>query len=534
MRNCLALLLALTACDGSRRGGDNNNNNNNGGPDMALPTTAVVQTVIAPGAPANAPTLFSGPSDPSLGPALVYPPDGVIMPPNLSDLEFQFLPAAGTTVFELHLRSTYLDLTIYTPCNTVGTGCGYLPDDATWQLISAQARGSEVTVELRATSSSGGAVGSAAPRKMGFTDEDLLGGLYYWAAASGAVNRYDFGRRGQVAENFYTPITAGAICVGCHALSHDGTRIAVGLNDPTPATLRVLDVASKTKLFDSTSAIMGGDGGSNFEAISPDAKYVLTTLGADLVLRDAASGTITGTNPAITNGTMPDWSTDGSQVAFARGATISIPFPIPGGLTPVGIDQGSIYTSSVSGTSFGTPNLIVQGSMSQNNYYPSLSPDGTLIAFNRSTMNSYDAPDATVQIIPSSGGTPTSLNATNMNQGNSWPKFAPFVHHYQGKTIFWLTFSSRRDYGLRIVNSATPSVPGTAQVWMVAVPGDASEIGVADYPPFWLPFQDPTTGNHIAQWTQTVARQPCSPIDGSGCNAGETCDNGQCIGAPIY
>src|SRR4029079_8057941 len=103
-------------------------------------------------------------------------------------------------------------------------------------------------------------------------------------------NRYDFGLRGQKAENFYTPTESGAMCVGCHVLSRDGGRIAVGLNVPGPATLRVLDVATRTTLFESASAPFGGTGGSNFEALSPDGTRVLTNSGQDLALHDAMTG----------------------------------------------------------------------------------------------------------------------------------------------------------------------------------------------------------------------------------------------------
>jgi hypothetical protein len=50
------------------------------------------------------------------------------------------------------------------------------------------------------------------------------------------------------------------------------------------------------------------------------------------------------------------------------------------------------------------------------------------------------------------------------------------------------------------------------------------------FPAFWLPFQDFTAHNHIAQWVDTVVTPPagCSDV-GSDCSTqaccnGETCD----------
>ena len=74
-----------------------------------------------------------------------------------------------------------------------------------------------------------------------------------------------------------------------------------------------------------------------------------------------------------------------------------------------------------------------------------------------------------------------------------------------------------------------------AQIWMVAVSPDRTEIpNDPGYPPFWLPFQETTTGNHIAQWTEKVARKPCAPgPDNNGCPIDEMCVNGECVPRPI-
>ena len=529
------VLLCIGCSDGTRRTDGNNGGGGGGGSDgggMGQPLPPMKQTVIANGAPADSPNRFGGGADLGRAPAVVYPPDGVLVPPNLNELELQYTRATGTDLFELRFTAGLLELDVYTTCVTVGSGCGFVPDENTWNLLAAYGRGNTVTVQLRATSRAGGGVGEAAPRTLSFTQEDLLGGLYYWAAANGAVNRYDFGLRGQKAESFYTPVQAGgAECVGCHALSRDGTRVAVGLNVPGPATLRVLDVATRATLFSQGGGAPGA-GGSNFEALSPDGSKLLANSGNDLQLLDAVSGK--ALSATLPNANMPDWSADGQRVVFARNG---MPVPCFGGLCPVspGVDAASLFLAPVAGNGFGTPTQLVAGSSTVNNYYPSFSPDGKWVAFNRSAQNSYDAPDAKILVAGTQGGAPPfELGLTNMIAGNSWPKFAPFVQHFGGKTIFWLTFSSRRDYGLRLVNSASSSKDGqVSQLWMVAFSPDSGEADPG-YPPFWLPFQDIKTGNHIAQWTEKVARQPCSPgPDNGGCGVGEMCVNGQCISSPI-
>ena len=90
--------------------------------------------------------------------------------------------------------------------------------------------------------------------------------------------------------------------------------------------------------------------------------------------------------------------------------------------------------------------------------------------------------------------------------------------------LMWVTFSSNRDYGLRLRQGSM----ARAQLWMAAFrPGTAGDPSA---PAFWLPFQDVNESNHIAQWVETVRRTDCT-MD-RNCAAGESCIRGTCVGAP--
>ena len=54
-----------------------------------------------------------------------------------------------------------------------------------------------MTLSMRGTGLDGGGVGETAKQDLSFTENDAEGGLYYWAASSGGIARYDFGLRGQ-------------------------------------------------------------------------------------------------------------------------------------------------------------------------------------------------------------------------------------------------------------------------------------------------------------------------------------------------
>jgi hypothetical protein len=480
-------------------------------------------------APVGAAELFGGTEDAARAPELVYPPDGVMVPPNLARMEFHFRGGTGNTVFELEIAGSAVELKIYFPCRAIATGgCHWQPSEATWKLIAGAERGQEpVTYKLRGSDGNRGPVGSSAPRKLHVGAENISGGVYYWASTPGVVKRYDFGRNSAVAEDYLDATRTGAsTCVGCHTLSRDGSRVAIGLDVPTPARYQVYDVATRSKKYESSPAgpgpIGGAAGGANFFAFNPDATQLLTSDGRSIVLRDGNTGAAAAGNPLVASGTMPDWSGDGKHIVYA---TPTISSPGCGAGAPCdgmpSVSAAGLELISHDGTGWGAPVQLVPYD-GQNNFYPAFSPDSQWVLFNRSPghIDSYDAPDARVWAVPVAGGKPVALGNASAG-GDSWPKWVPAAHQHRGKSLMWFTFSSRRPCGLR----SSPGLRGDtpAQLWMAAF--DPSRPDDPSYPAFWLPFQDLQSGNHIAQWTMAVARQSCETTD---CPADEFCYEGKC------
>jgi hypothetical protein len=479
----------------------------------------VASVIIAPGAPADAPTKFGGADDPSKKPTLVYPPDGVLVPPNMTELEVQFTPAAGTSLYWARFDAPMALVDVYFTCTQVGGGCGYTPDATVWKLVAEGGRGADpVKLTVAATDGNGG-FGTSASQTISFGQEDIVGGLYYWNAAAGATVRYEFGKSGQQAETYLNAASVGASqCVGCHVLSRDGKRIAVGMDIPSPSPYKVLDVATK-KPFYGLGSMFGG-GGANFFSFSPDGTQILTSNAVTIELHDATTGAAIAA-PLVATGAMPDWSPDGKTIVYSKPQQ---PPPCFGQICGApGVDQASLETMKFDGKAWAPgPSLVPFAG--QNDYYASFAPDGQWVLFNRAAGNSYDAKDATVWFVPSAGGTPVAL-ATASTGGDSWPKWAPDVQAYRGKSLLWLTFSSRRAYGLRKAQG------DPAQIWMTAFdPTRAGEGKDPSYPAFWLPFQDLASGNHIAQWVTKVVRKPC--LQQGDCEATELCENGICEPAP--
>jgi hypothetical protein len=303
--------------------------------------------------------------------------------------------------------------------------------------------------------------------------------------------------------------------------------------------------------------------------------------------------------PANTRPTMPDWSIDGTVLVYV----------VPAGdftwqssnagqrQDDAHIYGGSLYTAPYTGNgTFGGPSPLIQ-SGGENNYYPSYSPDVpmTYVIFNRVESmgtngacnngfcpdDSFSNPNARLMLVRAGGGTPIDLEKANGSPvtnkvalSNSYPRWAPFVQTYRGNKLLWFTFSSTRDYGVRVLNhkngmyqcypSDAAETPGARhgqkfgpecqepQLWMAPITlaeaqGNIDPSGVA----FWIPYQAITTHNHTAQWVWTPPQRmgdagscttcsmeygPCG-TNGCACCTGLqqklTCDgNGQCIIPP--
>ncbi len=476
---------------------------------------------LGAGVASGAPSQFGGGADPGAAPTLIYPPDGVIFPPNLNSLEIHFIPGAGQTLFEIALHAPTKSLSVYTKCTPLNGGCVWTTDAAFWSQLVPYARGAApVTYTVRGVGSSG-LVGASTTRTMAFAEQDVNGGIYYWNTA-GVVQRYDFGYPNLPPENFMTTFTSGAlVCVGCHVVSRDGRRILVGKDIPAPAPYGVFDVGTRAPLQSGSGPVAGS---ANFATFAPDSTQMITSDGVWLSWRDLLSGNTL--NPTLAPGTQPDWSPDGTSLAYTSPQS-----PPPFGIPMPGVDSGSIDVLRYDGTSWSGPSVLVPFT-GQNNYYPTYAPTGDWVLFNRSpdNRNSFangsvdqDAgtvPDGELWAVAATGGAPVRLSRATDPGWSSWPKWAPTVHDaYSGK-ILWLTFSSARGYGLRLASGTR------SQLWMVGFDLTKAAAGQdPSFAAFWLPFQDMSGGNHIAQWATKVVRAPCT--DDAQCTSNR-CVNHEC------
>ena len=431
---------------------------------------------------------------------IVYPSDGTIFPRNLSELDIHWLDFVnGVDVFEVHLAADGVDIKVYqAKAEDDANYLTFTPEE--WRVLEGSLAGKEATVTVRGLDSENPLTSyKSAPIHFSLTTAAVEGGLYYWAARSsdgtpGGIYRHDFGKADAEPEPYYTTEESfQGRCVACHVISRDGTKMAVTF-DGGNAPSTILDVATREMLVEYSGSVRW-----NFAAYFPDGESIVTSHSGILTLRDGTSAASFGVVDTEGKATHPDISAQGDQMAFVRPGSFSNDWTFTNGAIMV-----QAY-DKVAGA-FGAIRTLVSTAAPINNYYPSFSPDGEWVAFSRSRNNAYDDSDAELWMTKADGSMEAfELSEANVGNdlSNSWTRWAPFeqVNSPAGgdtERIFWITFSSRREFGVRL-GKVRP------QIWMAPFFPDRAALGLpATAPAFRLPFQGITTSNHIAQWTEQI------------------------------
>ncbi|HEY5945320.1 MAG TPA: hypothetical protein VIV40_07510, partial [Kofleriaceae bacterium] len=396
-------------------------------------------------------------------------------------------------VFEVSLKTEFADVRVVVP-----GGNGMIGNSSWLAFLAAEwteAVGNETTVsyQVRGVNSTNPTViGSTTPAMVTLSNEQMLGGLYYWAATAQngpyGIFRHDMGKPGQPAEQFMTTAQTGGRCVACHVLSRDGTKMAITYDGGNGAATLV-DVATK--------APQPSTRGWNFGAFTPDGAKFLAVQNGVLTVLDYTTQQAVATMPASGWVTHPDLSADGTRLVYVQAAS--------GTGADWSFNGGRIFTRTFDAATntFGPEQMLV--SDTNNNFYPSLSPDGLWVLFNRANAGaSYNNNNATLWVTKADGsGTPIELAKSNQGLGltNSWGRWAPFQQTLgaASEPMYWITVSSTRNFGVRLVGLNRP------QIWMTPFfPTKATAATDPSNAAFRLPFQNIDSNNHIAQWTEQI------------------------------
>jgi len=456
-------------------------------------TVTLELVVVHPDAPAGAPGMFpedasSDVEDDPEGPRILYPSHETMFPRNLAPVNHQWSSGAALDLFEVRIDSPFARIRMYTTAQSLQ------PDLATWTLITESHAGESADLVVRGVSTADPSVVlRSQTHELHYSRSAVLGALYYWSTGNQGVMRGHISSA--AATKFFTdPDSDDDTCVACHTVSRDGRRLAVGYGGER---LREVTVPDRELLIPADPADDGPEYG--WGTFNPGATRLLYASKGELTLLDSDTGAALG-EVALPEGaaaTHPDWSPDGRYVAIA--------YAEPGGRAPGNKDAEGTSLARLpvlSDGSFGDPEVLLSSTAEDDTiFFPSYSPDSRWIAFVRGDGKSKDNETARLYVLRADGsGEPLELTRLNervndadgvLDVGNSMPTWAPSTT----PEIFWLAFSSLRDYGAVLVGESRD------QLWGAAI--DPELLGTADdasFAAFWMPFQDAEEGNHRAFW----------------------------------
>jgi len=482
-----------------------------------LPAAFDTGTEVAPG------------DEPAAEPVLIYPSDETLLPVNLRRVRFAWRPGAST-LFALDFVGPSTSVRIVT------AETSFSASEEEWEWIAAPNRGATLTVVLRGLDPAApGTVRRSAPRSLQLSEAPLDGTVYYWSTGSQGLMRVR--PTATEPERFLTApgSDSAATCTGCHTVSRDGTRVAVGYDKNQLAEFALGDRSVIVPLGTLGADVMTpppppADGGTPpppdmmtpkgdmppplvWSTFSPDSKLLLAAGGGKLKLLDADTGAPVGpeqgavTLPAGASATHPDWSPLGSSIA--------VTLANKGGDKQT--EEGSIAVIPYTDGAFGEPQVLVPSAGDKdNNFFPSFSPDARFIAYVNATGGSQEATGARLRLVEVATGAVHELTRLNervgpddslVDLGNTMPTFLGPV---ASDGTYWLSFSSLRAY-----SDQRAAHPKQDQLWIAGIDPSRDDVSLAA---FWAPFQSIAQGNHRAFW---VAAAPVA------CGCVERCGNGQ-------
>jgi hypothetical protein len=410
--------------------------------------------------------------DPTRSPRVVYPAHEVMFPQGLYRILFQLDAGDVADVFRLHFVGPYLDLAVFT------TADRWQPDELAWDLVAHTSTGERAALAVAGVDSTDpGTVWESAPIDLYFARDAIPGAVYYWSSTSEGVVKASPSL--PTPTEFY-PQPPDDKCAGCHALSRDGRRMALGYDGE-----RLLEVSVPDR-----NIILPRDRDAGWSTFSPDGARVLVAHEGTLTLLDAGTGMPLGPDGGrvpVMNATHPDWSPRGDDVVVAQCMRATDNRSVEG--------CGIVRIPYVD-DAWGAPETLVPaGGGMDNNFFPRYSPDGSWVAYVHARGRSSVQPTAELRLVAAGGGAPITLARANHRVGpddgvagigNTMPAWAPVT----SRDVQWVAFSSMRAYGV---------VPtGPSQLWVAAV--DTSITGDPSFAAFWLPFQDTAARNHRAFW----------------------------------
>lgn len=495
--------------------------------------------------PGDLPGQFGVPGQTSGGPCLSEPPIDALVPKNWTPLLFEWSAPAEQNVFELrlHVDNQVNDLVVYT------TQKSHTISLSQWKALTLHSAGHDIEVTLRGAKleagklSAGPFTGATGP--IHIAPVAAPGSVVYWTSGAAGSNKTalkGFTIGDTAVSTVLSPTIVGGdtTCVACHVSAPDGNHTFYTRDGA--ASTRSVDVRSVDGLGTAPAATVVSATaisllGRTRQAAPTTSKahYSATDAVAVTVFNEATATAgkyelawtdLHATDPNTGWGILartgdprpvasPTWWHDGTTIAY-----VSAPVTGEGVIARVTDADPTmdIYTIPYNNRAGGAATPLPGASDPAFwEYYPVISPEDTLLAFNRCAprkepdstwADSYNEATGEVYVVPGKGGTavrlaandpPACVGKTSPGLTNSWPRWAPTAEASGGKKYYWIVFSStRRD-------AANP------QLFVAGVVTSDSGGSVSiekTYPALYVTAQVAAENNHTPAWDVFQVKPP--------------------------
>jgi WD40-like Beta Propeller Repeat len=488
--------------------------------------------------------------DPTNAPAIEYPEDGVVLPANLPPIEAQWSQGNANIAYRVRVSSPdVLDVTLYT------TNRELLFPAGTWKKLGGSSPDGPLTLTVEAIDAAGN-LRTSAPRTMTVSSDGIdESAIYVWQSSTGSFRVLDIINGTDIPLPTNSPqLTPGQPCSGCHRISRDGKRFSYTYNggEFNFGTLAYDDTQKQYAAKIAPSPALRGTYAS-FNPLEDSTRAAMLFTAPDTVPQNTA-GTVRllltdpDTNAAIPNNfadmiqqippengratLMPDWSPAGDFIVFTAYDSNANYVRLLGDDTVLGsVVEMPVQYMADGSFQFGAPKVLVAAPSAagtnpdtgENNVLPSVSPDGSIVAFTRAngwwsikTQQSLINLSGRIALVRRADGQVLELERGASNGpddvwSSTWPQWAPTL----GKKWVWLAYASERPYGHRLTpqNSTCSLVQGQKQckqLWITALDRTKLAQGMEDpsQAAFWIPGQSITAQYVSPQWTVAVINVP--------------------------
>ncbi|HVY48762.1 MAG TPA: hypothetical protein VHB21_22895 [Minicystis sp.] len=495
--------------------------------------------------PGNKAALMGPPmADPGPNPTkILYPYDQTVMPRGLVAPLLQFSPGnVPPEDAKVSVSSADFSWDGFIHVQNGGVPQFYMPQDV-WDAALLTTGGQTLTISV--TKAAMNVAYGPAKTHVVVAPAALTGAVYYMTYQTPNNGLYSVLPGAQQPAALLKPG-----CLVCHAVSANGTRLALGTDDANlTAESGIYDVGSDgtaTQITQSPPGLGGDSRGISYATFTPDGKYVMRSqnnfwggVNQQAWFIDAQNGALV---PATVNGLganvsayLPAVSSDGKHYAFTNGPEESPPFATP--QRSISLMDLSIDDASKTLTFSNRKVLLDNGASGSITKFVNFLPDSNYLVLQEGEnycsgygmmLPSWDAScaeysfgGATGRLYLVNAKTGEHLELAKLDQGNvdtdRQRNYEPFPLPVTAGGYFWVVFTSIREYG-----NVYQGGNVRKQLWVAAITPNAGAGVDPSHPPFYLPNQTDTP-NERGYW----ALEPCKAV-GKSCETGDQCCDGFC------